>query len=224
MIGANYEGGKIIRYALESNQCISYANIQIAMDSPFHGEVASEEVRAKYRSEKQFENYSDEKLKKQLLVIFSYIIKKYPNIELIVQIARGRSANLTEIEILKPIMIELNFTRYRVFYGYRRQNYFPYPENNFVFINVGMFARLTHIDIIKAGDVCNPIETYDIYETSPSNKKLIKKNYHEFNDINNILNYLNVTKITLYGIDDNMPFITPDNYSKTLFDDLINEH
>lgn len=161
-IGANYEGGKIITYALNSGKCIAHVNAQIGMDAPFHGEIANEAVRTKGRSETQFKDYSDEKLQNQLFDIFNHIIKNYKFADLIIQIARGRSAITTEMEILNPVMCKLEFSKYQVYSGYRKKEYFPYPENDFVFVNIGMFSRITHNDKIKPGDICNPTETYDI--------------------------------------------------------------
>ena len=40
--GINFEGGKIIKHILQSNYCKGYANVQIAMDAPYHGRVADE--------------------------------------------------------------------------------------------------------------------------------------------------------------------------------------
>ena len=37
--GINFEGGKIIKYILQSKNCIAYANIQIAMDAPYDDRV-----------------------------------------------------------------------------------------------------------------------------------------------------------------------------------------
>lgn len=219
-IGINYEGGKIIRYALNGNKCIAYANIQIAMDAPFHGQVANDTLRIKGRSETQFEGYNDDRLKKQLHAIFSHIDENYEFDELVIQIARGKSAYLTEMDILKPVMQELNFPKYRVHYGYRTKDYFPYPENNFIFVNIGMFARLTNINWIKAGDICNPIETYDILGITDNGFQI--ENHTKFHN-KNILNGLDFEKIILYGIADDMPFITPDSYQKELFDDLIQQ-
>ncbi len=45
-VGINYEGGKIISHVLKyPQQCIAYANCQIAMDAPYHGRVADESHR-----------------------------------------------------------------------------------------------------------------------------------------------------------------------------------
>ncbi len=78
--GINFEGGKIIKYILESKNCIAYANIQIAMDAPYDGCVADEKLRNLGRSELQFDkkyDYSDLYAQCQLYSIFECINKKY---------------------------------------------------------------------------------------------------------------------------------------------------
>ena len=108
IVGINYEGGKIISHILKSENCIAYANCQIAMDAPYHGRVADETIRSKGRSEVQFPGYTDEYLISQLEQIFNYIKKNYPNIKIVIQIARGRSAVSMKDEIIGPILSKLN--------------------------------------------------------------------------------------------------------------------
>lgn len=222
-IGINYEGGKIIDYAIANNNCLAYANVQIGMDAPFHGEVASESVRQLTRSETQFVGYSDERLQLQLTDIFRYIINQFKFDELIIQIARGRSATIMEKEIIRPVLCKLNYYNYIIFYGYRSKDYFTYPQGNkkFIFVNIGMFARLSDINVIKAGDICNPIITLDILGISKeTNKFIVSDIIRDHSGDKNILNNFNFPKIKLYGIADDMPFITPDTYSQEMFLDL----
>ncbi len=76
--GINFEGGKIIKYILQSKKCIAYANIQIAMDAPYNGRVADEKLRNLGRSELQFDKkyrYSDLYVQCQLYSILEYIDK-----------------------------------------------------------------------------------------------------------------------------------------------------
>jgi hypothetical protein len=75
-IGINYEAGKIINHILKYPQCIGFENIQIAMDAPFHGRVATDDLRKEGRSEKFFQGYDESYLISQLENIFNHIIQK----------------------------------------------------------------------------------------------------------------------------------------------------
>ena len=41
-VGINFEAGKIITHIKDCPNCVGYANLQIAMDAPYHGRVADE--------------------------------------------------------------------------------------------------------------------------------------------------------------------------------------
>jgi len=229
--GINFEGGKIIKHVLETKQCIAYANIQIAMDAPYHGRVADEKLRNKGRSELQFPKkygYSDSLVQDKISQILKYIKENYPNIKVIMQIARGRSAINMYEEVLKPILQEYNLVsedgninprKFKIVNGYRSKNYFKYSstKSDFIFLNIGMFAVLTNVSKINVGQICNPIITYDVINTD-----LKFKGKHVFTDKKNILNtFSNIPKILLFGIDDTMPFITPDVYPKEKINKLL---
>jgi hypothetical protein len=230
-VGINYEGGKIIKHILESKYCVAYANIQIAMDAPYDGRVADEKLRDKGRSELQFDpkyKYSDVLVQYKLYMVLNYIQEKYPDTKIIIQIARGRSGISMYNEVIKPILPPFELTnsngnenpkKIKIVYGYRANDYFKYSsiKSNFVFINIGMFAVLTNVDTIPVGTVCNPVMTYDVNDISMN---VTEK--HIFNDNKNILNaFFDVPKIILCGIADNMPFITPDVYSKRKINNLL---
>jgi len=229
--GINFEGGKIIKYILESKNCIAYANVQIAMDAPYNGRVADEKLRNLGRSELQFDKkyeYSDLFVQCKLYSILEYVNNKYPNTKIIIQIARGRSGISMFDEVLKPIMKILGLVdnnnnlisrKCKIIYGYRSTDYFNYSsqKNNFVFINIGMFAVLTNYKNIRVGQICNPLITFDVLNTDME----ISEKYL-FNDKKNILNKIdNISKIILYGIADDMPFITPHEYSIKKINKLI---
>ena len=137
-LGINFEGGKIIKHVLETKQCIAYANIQIAMDAPYHGRVADEKLRNKGRSELQFPKkygYSDSLVQDKISQILKYIKENYPNMKVIMQIARGRSAINMYEEVLKSILQEYNLVsedgninprKFKIVNGYRSKNYFNY--------------------------------------------------------------------------------------------------
>ena len=210
--GINYEGGKIIQHVMKSEHCIAYANIQIAMDAPYDGRVADETVRNKGRSELQFHakyNYSDEMVIKNMRDIIRYIVETYPDKRLVMQIARGRAAVSMVEEVVKPALGDaIHITQ--IIHGYRSVDYFDISnvDYDFVFINVGMFAVLgTESYKVPVGTICNPRITYNV-----DNMDMHISNRQCFDDNRNVLNVFCAPRMTLYGIDDNMPFITPDVY------------
>ena len=222
--GINYEGGKIIKHVLQSKHCIAYANIQIAMDAPYDGRVADEKLRNKGRSELQFPpkyGYSDLFVQCKLYNIIKHIREKHPDTKIIMQIARGRSGISMYNEVLLPVLFPLGLIhpdgtpytkKFKLLYGYRSSDYFQSSrmKTDFVFINIGMFAVLTNANQIKVGQICNPAITYDILDM---NMNINGKS--TFNDNKNVLNsFPDISKITLCGIADDMPFITPDVYPK----------
>ncbi len=225
-VGINFEGGKIIRYIKNSPKCVAYANCQIAMDAPYQGRVADETHRSKGRSELNFPGYDEVKLKNKLTEIFEYIKSIYSGIKIVIQIARGRAADPTFVEVLKPVLdsLGINETQYSVHFGYRTENYFNYSEepNQFVFVNYGMFAVLSNKEEVGVGEICNPVITRDIIDYKNSN--FVVNPYSDtFEDDRNILNYssLNIKKIKLFGIADDMKFVTPDIYTKEAAESLL---
>jgi hypothetical protein len=229
--GINFEGGKIIKHVLQSKYCTSYANIQIAMDAPYHGRVADEKLRSKGRSELQFPpkyGYSDVLVQCKIYKIIQYIQEKYPDTKIIMQIARGRSGISMFDEVLRQVLFPLGLVnadglpkpnKLKVVYGYRSADYYKYShvKSNFVFINIGMFAVLSNVNVVKVGAICNPVTTYDI---SDMEMNISEKN--TFSNDKNVLNsFQDVQKIVLCGIADDMPFITPDVYSKQQINALL---
>jgi len=218
VMGINFEGGKIINHIKKYEQCIAYANCQVAMDAPYHDvpRVADESVRSSGRSESQFKGYDEEKLKNKLEEILSLINEKYPRIRLIIQIARGRSSEPTFVEVIKPVLDKVGIIDVVTKYGYRTENYYVPPNKDpFVFLNYGMFAELSCNISVEVGEICNPVITYDVTNYKPDtgfefkNKKSFEK------DDKNILNEIvDIKKLTLFGIADEMKFITPDIYNK----------
>jgi hypothetical protein len=230
IIGINYEGGKIISHILQYKNCIAYANIQIAMDAPYHGREAGEDKRSVGRSETFFPGYKEEYLISQLDIIFKYIKDNYKDTKIVIQIARGRSAIPMYEEILKPIIAKCEFINKQckldihVARGYKTEDYYK-PENSevFVFVNIGMFAVLQEVEKVRVAEICNPNQTIDVL--SKTDEKLNTNGLITyFNDDKNILNkILNIKKITLAGIADDMPFITKDVYPKKIIDGLLEE-
>lgn len=232
-VGINYEGGKIIQHVLQSKQCVAYANVQIAMDAPYSGRVADEKLRDKGRSELQFHpkyKYSDILVQCKLYKILQSIQQHHPNTKIVMQIARGRSGISMYNEVLRPVLFpfglinsdgECNVKKLKVLYGYRRKDYYQYSraKTRFVFINIGMFAVLTNVNNVAVGTICNPVITYDIHDM---NMNISRK--YTFNDNKNILNsFSDIPKIILCGIEDDMPFITPDVYTKQQINNLLHK-
>jgi hypothetical protein len=232
IIGINYEGGKIITHILGFPNCIAYANCQIAMDAPYHGRVADESVRKVARSETQFPGYSEEYLISQLEEIFGFINEHYFNKKIVIQIARGRAGPPMVQEVILPILTKLSIAKYEFVYGYRSDKYYtpgPHPEpssgldNEFVFVNIGMFAVLDKVESTRVGEICNPSETVVVSSISDDKTKLISDlRITRFDDGKNILNKIpKFKKFLLFGIGDHMAFITPADYPRETVYDLV---
>jgi hypothetical protein len=222
-IGINYEGGKIINHVLKFDNCVGYVNCQIAMDAPYHKmpRVADETIRSSGRSESQFKGYNELKLQSDLKMIFKYIKETYPKVKIVIQVARGRSAESTIKEVIMPVLNELKITLIEYVFGYRSTDYYiPKNKSKFVFFNYGMFAELSENLTINVGQICNPVITYKIKNYNDVDgfhvlkTKFIHKN-------KNILNNFKFPKLILYGIDDKMKFITPDIYKKKFINNQL---
>lgn len=233
IIGINYEGGKIIQHVLQNNKCVAYANVQIAMDAPFMGRVASVDVRSKRRSEIQFDPDADTRIILGLNKLFNIIELKYQNYPIVIQIARGRAAEQMKEEVIIPFLKSRNIKLENIIFnnGYRQENYYNHiNENEYIFINIGMFAVLqdesnfeqTKDNLLKVGEVCNPNITCNI--TSYENDEFTISQCYEFNDDKNLLNFIDFPKLLLYGIADKMPFITPLQYSNNAINKLISSY
>jgi hypothetical protein len=224
--GVNYEAGKIITHILKYSNCVGYANLQIAMDAPYHGRVADEKVRTIGRSELQFPGYDEPKLVANLTQIFEEIIKKHgKDIKIVVQIARGRSAKPTFDEVITPILEELNITNFETKFGYRTPDYYvPTDKTPFFYVNYGMVAIVSNVDKIPVGQICNPVLSIPVLKyNSKKGFTISKSKTKKFNTSKNIMNSMSIiTKIRLFGMADDMPFMTPETYSKEHVFAMIN--
>ena len=198
------------------------------MDAPYHGRVADDTHRTKGRSETNFPGYREDLLIQNLKKIFEYIKKEYLDVKIVIQIARGRAGIQMFNEVIKPLLDELNISdkKYIVQYGYRTVNYFECKDlkEDFVFVNIGMFAVLTDIEKVYIGQLCNPILTWNILSYDSEKKEFeVDKNLYIFSkDSKNILNKIDsIQKIKLFGIGDCMKFVTPDVYDKESIDKII---
>lgn len=225
-IGINFESGKIITWETKCKNCEAWANCQIGMDAPYYGRVADETVRSKGRSELSFKGYREDALIKKLTQIFDHIKNKYPDLLLVIQIARGRAGKQMFDEVIEPILKKIKIDKYKTQYGYRTANYFECRdlEEDFVFVNIGMFAVLTQPENVYVGELCNPVRTWNILSYNKVDKEFeIEKQMYSFeNDESNILNsFDDIQKIRLFGIGDCMEFITPDKYDVHAIEKLI---
>jgi hypothetical protein len=225
-IGINFEAGKIITWETKCKNCKAWANCQIGMDAPYHGRVADETVRRKGRSELSFKGYQEDKLINNLVKIFEHIKNHYDNLLLVIQIARGRAGIQMFNEVIEPILKQLRIKKYKIQYGYRTANYFECRDldEDFVFVNIGMFAVLTQPENVYVGELCNPVQTWNIISYNKEKKEFeIDERMYSFeNDKSNILNsFEDIQKIKLFGIGDCMEFITPDVYHEEAIQKLI---
>jgi hypothetical protein len=225
VVGINYEGGKIIKHILSNPKCVAYANCQIAMDAPYHTipRVADETIRSMGRSESQFKGYDEDKLRAKLKDIFTFIKDTYKDIRIVIQIARGRAAEATFNEVIKPVLDNMNITDVEFVNGYRSQNYYTtLKTTEFVFVNYGMFAELSDDIDVNVGEICNPVITYDINTYNHKDGFTYGEETHFDRDEKNILNHFgDIKKLKLFGINDDMAFITPDKYDKAHIVELV---
>jgi hypothetical protein len=225
VVGINFEAGKIISWQTKCKNCVGWANLQIVMDAPYAGREAGEEIRKQGPAEEVF-GYDREKFIQDIHRIFSFIMKKYPDTKIIIQIARGRSGIPMFTGTIQFVFNEINLTNYEVYYGYRTADYYDCRDSSepYVFVNVGMFAVLTHVDDVKVGQICNPVKTWSIEKYSDDNFELKGEMVDWSSDEKNVLNeseFDDFKKIKLFGIADCMEFITSDVYKKEAVDKLI---
>ena len=117
-LGVNFEGHKISEYALGTMGALHCLNLQIAMDAPFHGDVADEATRSVGPSEEGFEGYDPS-------VLIAGLTKGVEALRdaidgagdggdgeeggpvvrtLVVQIARGRRAAAFQRDVVEPVV------------------------------------------------------------------------------------------------------------------------
>lgn len=213
--GVNYEGGKILAHARKQKGCVGFTNLQIAMDCPFGEDIADENVRSRGRSETQFKGYDEAQLIEQLSLAFKNIASKFKRTQIVCQIARGRSASSFKDEVIEVARLKANLSEFIYFYGYRTTDYFTAPQNvDFFFVNIGMYGRLSENTV---GALCVPIKTNNIWF---KDEKLVCDETHlESDDYFYQSQFL--APIHLLGIEDSMPFVTPQHYQKEDFLELI---
>ena len=142
--GVNFEGHKIGHHALRLGARF-VLNLQIAMDAPFHGDVADESTRAAGPSEEGFEGYNREVmvagLRRGAQALRDAMEGKSSRFDearvgqavntLIIQIARGRRAPDFQRDVMEPIIQSVFFADARTstlnvvyVHGYRSTSYF----------------------------------------------------------------------------------------------------
>lgn len=237
-VGINYEGGKITDYAEQCPLCLGYVNAQIAMDAPFHNQIADEAVRNVGRSEKSMSGYSETKMISDIdslmQIIKTFLVVKGGASQTepltIIQIARGRSATDT-ISLITPLLEGNCISRYNITTGYKTGCYFQYPTEPFVLLNIGMFGRLTQVDTITPGSVFNPTYSFDLVPSEDGTDSISGPTVDATRvsthcvamrstvprthiSSKNLLHNSAFPSLILLGIDDSMPFVTPAVYDK----------
>ena len=126
-------------------------------------------------------------------------------------------------EVILPILMKMSIPKYEFVYGYRHKNYYiPTVREEFIFVNIGMFAVLEKVESTEIGEICNPTETLIISDLSPDNKLVSDYVITNFSNDKNILSKIpSFKEFLLFGIADTMAFITPDAYPKASIDELI---
>ena len=228
-IGINYEAGKIINCQLLSSKCIAYANCQIVMDKPFgnnaeESRIADENLRNLGRSEKQFDPDCDQRTQSILKLILTHIQGAYADIDVVFQVARGRAAQNTIDEVILPLLQELNIKKYVFQTGYRSTNYYLHNStNDYIFINIGMFAILKENIPLQVGEICNPVISISIEDYSHENGFTIGES-SEFHDSKNLLlRFPELKHVQIYGLADHLPFVTPTSYHQKHIASLLIE-
>jgi hypothetical protein len=221
-----------------SNILSGYSNFQIAMDAPFDDMEAPEELRAKGPAEKIIPDYNYMNNKSTifnaLIEVVNFCCASRTN-TIVFQIARGRSGFvffnddiIPNLKLLGNIeflgMKDNKYTIYKfnvcgvekriiLTFGYRSTDYFNMPseeiEGSFVFVNIGMYARLDFNPKITSGMLCVPVETYSM--VIEDDNKVIKDKL-EFSDDILLRSAYKFEKIRLIGIADDMPFVTTKDY------------
>jgi hypothetical protein len=225
------------------NKMAGYSNFQISMDAPFHGMEANDNFRSKGPSEKYIKDYNymdnESSITNALMEVINFACTNNVN-TIVIQIARGRSGIVffnndivTKLKMLGSLeFIKIIENKYFLYdfsvcnikkkiiltFGYRSSDYFNMDKKDelnekFVFVNIGMYARLDNIKI-PSGKLCIPVETYSM--TIDNNTKVIKDKLEFTDDILLKSNY-KFDRIKLIGIDDTMPFVTTTDYKLTDF-------
>lgn len=221
--GVNYEGHKITEYAL-AHGAVCALNVQVAMDAPFDGDVADEATRAVGRSEQQFAGYRHSAMLCGIQTALSQLratcLARGATV-LFVQVARGRSAKAFFDDSIAPNLP--SDLPHQAWFGYKSGDFFVPPEGNvrFGFVNFGMFARLS--GGVRPGEVFTCVEGTPV--TRDENGHLCVDRWirsrpgvevaqvvagHE----QALILTAGLPAIRLLGIADDMPFVTPEAYTK----------
>ncbi|XWV25942.1 putative orfan [Tupanvirus soda lake] len=219
-IGINFEGGKIISYVKSNPLCIATSNIQISMDSPYFGQQADGKIRSKGRAECQLSEYYEKEpvMIESISNVFkkiNFMMKEDLEIgSLVVQISRGRAADSFITDIVEPILTNTlsiqNINKIVIVKGYRTKDYYCHQSNHkFIFVNIGMFARLN--PDCNIAEVCVPVKTI-VLEHQHKGKTFSKTStsYHT-DDI--AYGIPLIKPVELAGIPDDSDFILPNNFS-----------
>lgn len=227
-IGINYEAGKIIDHIKKFKNCIAYANCQIATNAPFYSNcVNMDDLEITHKNETSFVEYYDISLIEQLKKLFNYIKLNFHNVNLVIQIARGKSAKSMIHDIINPILQNVGIVHFNIVTGYKTHEYYvPTNKSPFIFVNIGTFAVLFHntgIENIKIGKVYNVTQSYNLISYDKSKHVFtVDKKLKSYTEKKNILNQIpEFDKLKLFGLSDNMQFVSPHTYTFTSINLLL---
>lgn len=221
-LGVNYEGHKITEHALRCG-AVCTLNMQVAMDAPFLGEVADEATRATGPAEASFSGFDRgvmlEGISKGINACAGEC-RRLGATTLVVQVARGRSAqSFLETSIAPYLPADLDV---KIYCGYQSVDFFPPPAAKvlFGFINIGMFARLTAG--VLPGEVFACVDGLAVQATSGVGAlRVVAGAWQDAKAGRGIavgshgsVLAAGLPLVRLLGIADDMPFVTPSDYSR----------
>lgn len=198
IIGINYEGGKSVP---RHPSCMGWINIQVCSDKSFGGGIVDEQTMSEQRFDK-------EKHKNDLSIIFRQIHHVYPEMQIVIRVARGRSAIDTIDQVLLPVIIDAGLNRVQ----FVMDNYTPAVDDQspFVFVNYGMFAEVSDDASCAPGEICNPVITEEIVACKDGIFQCANRQSTTDDEKNIMLRFSCFRNMILYGIADDMP----DNYKE----------
>merc|ERR1719486_885944 len=139
-----------------------------------------------------------------------------PHADVIVQIARGRSAQPTWDNVVRPALEQCcaDMSKCKMVNGYRATD-FPHFEGAapFVYINVGMFGRMS--PGVPVGRIYSCLRTHVIDDaSSPAAPMLAEGSTATLNHAGKDAALDLLPQCTLISIPDGFPFVTPEKYSR----------
>ena len=214
VLGVNYEAGKGIRAARLSEHCRGAYGIQIAMDAPFQqGSDSQEAERARGRTEVRLGGEEvDSSVRAQLApVVAKAAAACGDDGRLIVQVARGRSAAEFYGAVVRPVLDGCGVRELVLATGYRSTDLpdFARLARPFVYLNVGMFGRLSP-DVAPGRAFAVATSLLLDPASTPANPAVAGRLLHA--DEDDALGML--PHCVLAACPDAFPFVTPELYDQ----------